>query len=56
MAVKALINALEDKLKGLDPDSKEAIRVAVKLDVMWMCLIGVLAICIKAVAFLFPCN
>jgi hypothetical protein len=24
--------------------------------VMWMCLIGVLAICIKAVAFLFPCN
>jgi hypothetical protein len=56
MAVKALINALEDELKGLDPDSEEAVRVAVKLDVMQMCLMGALAICIMVVTSISSCN
>jgi hypothetical protein len=50
MAVQALINVLEDELKGLDPNSEEATRVAIKLDMMRMCPMGALAM--KACPFM----
>jgi hypothetical protein len=34
MVVQALINVLEDELKALDPNSKEATRVSIKLDII----------------------
>jgi hypothetical protein len=52
----AAVNALEDELKGLEPDSEEAIVVAVKLDVMRMYPMGALAICAVAVTLFFPRN
>jgi hypothetical protein len=41
---------LEDELKALDPNSKEATRVSIKLDIIWMCPMGALAI--KAYSFM----
>jgi hypothetical protein len=50
----AAIDALEDELTSLKPNSEEALKVAAKLDVMRMYPMGALAICTVAVTFLFP--
>ena len=52
----AIVDELEGELKDLDPDSEEALTVAVKLDVMQMYPMGALAICTVAVISLFPHN
>jgi hypothetical protein len=53
----AHINTLESGLKSFDPDSEEALAVAVKLDMMRMYPMGALAICTVAVfIFLLSCK
>lgn len=46
---RKLVKYLETRLRALDPDSREALEIAVKLDTMRMCPKGVLAVCITAV-------
>ena len=52
----ALIDELKGELKELGSDPKEALKVAVKLDTIWMYPMGALAICTVVVIFLFPHN
>jgi hypothetical protein len=44
-----LVNRLENRLRTLDADSREALEIAVKLDTMRMYPKGALALCITAV-------
>lgn len=46
---RKLVNHLENRLRTLDADSREAVEIAVKLDTMRMYPVGALALCITAV-------
>ena len=48
---QALVNSLEIELATLHPGSKEALEVAIKLDIMRMYPRGALALCVIAVSF-----